>query len=72
MADSNQEGIPNSMLEAMSSGLPVVATYHGGIPEAVENGVTGLLVPEKDPRRAVRGTEATDGLRGKNGRSHGA
>ena len=50
MADSNQEGIPNSMLEAMSSGLPVVATYHGGIPEAVENGRTGLLVPEKDPR----------------------
>ena len=49
MADSNQEGIPNSMLEAMSSGLPVVATYHGGIPEAVENGVTGLLVPERDP-----------------------
>ena len=50
MADSNQEGIPNSMLEAMSSGMPVVATYHGGIPEAVESGVTGLLVPEKDPQ----------------------
>ena len=50
MADSNQEGIPNSMLEAMSTGLPVVATLHGGIPEAVGNGHTGLLVPEKDPR----------------------
>ena len=49
MADANQEGIPNSMLEGMSSGLPVVATLHGGIPEAVENGRTGLLVPEKDP-----------------------
>ncbi len=49
MADANQEGIPNSMLEGMSSGLPVVATLHGGIPEAVENGLTGLLVPEKDP-----------------------
>ena len=49
MADSNQEGIPNSMLEGMSSGLPVVATLHGGIPEAVQNGKTGLLVPEKDP-----------------------
>jgi colanic acid/amylovoran biosynthesis glycosyltransferase len=49
MADANQEGIPNSMLEAMSSGLPVVATWHGGIPEAVQDGRTGLLAPEKDP-----------------------
>jgi glycosyltransferase involved in cell wall biosynthesis len=46
--DKNQEGIPNSMLEAMSTGLPVVATFHGGIPEAVSHERTGLLVPEKD------------------------
>jgi glycosyltransferase involved in cell wall biosynthesis len=46
--DGNQEGIPNSMLEAMGSGLPVFATQHGGIPEAIENGVGGLLVPERD------------------------
>src|SRR6202008_4753586 len=47
--DSNQEGVPNSMLEAMASGLPIVATMHGGIPEAVTEGVNGFLVPERNP-----------------------
>lgn len=46
--DQNQEGIPNSVLEAMATGLAVVATRHGGIPEAVEHGRTGLLVKEGD------------------------
>jgi len=48
--DGNQEGVPNSMLEAMASGLPVFATRHGGIPEAVENRVSGILVNERDHR----------------------
>lgn len=46
--DGNQEGVPNAMLEAMASGLPVFATIHGGIPEAIENGVSGVLVKERD------------------------
>ena len=46
--DGNQEGIPNSMLEAMASGLAIFATQHGGIPEAIENGVSGILVRERD------------------------
>jgi glycosyltransferase involved in cell wall biosynthesis len=45
----DQEGVPNSMLEAMATGLPIVATLHGGIPEAVRHGQDGLLIPEKDP-----------------------
>jgi glycosyltransferase involved in cell wall biosynthesis len=46
--DQNQEGVPNSMLEAMATGLPVLATRHGGIPEAVVHERHGFLVPERD------------------------
>jgi colanic acid/amylovoran biosynthesis glycosyltransferase len=46
--DQNQEGVPNSMLEAMATGLPVVATLHGGIPEAVTHESSGFLVEERD------------------------
>lgn len=49
--ESDQEGIPNSMLEAMATGLPIVATQHGGIPEAVTSGHDGLLVPERSPEQ---------------------
>jgi glycosyltransferase involved in cell wall biosynthesis len=46
--DQNQEGIPNSILEAMATGLPILATRHGGIPEAVEQDRSGCLVEERD------------------------
>lgn len=52
--DGNQEGVPNSMLEAMASGLPVFATNHGGIPEAIESGKSGVLVREKDDGALAR------------------
>lgn len=56
--DQNQEGVPNSMLEAMATGLPVVATLHGGIPEAVRDGVTGLLVAERDRQGLTEALQA--------------
>lgn len=43
------EGLGTSILDAMALGVPVVATKTGGIPEAVRHGVSGLLVPPKDP-----------------------
>ena len=47
-SDGDQEGIPTVLLEAQSSGLPVVSTRHAGIPDAVLDGKTGFLAPERD------------------------
>ncbi len=47
-ADGDMEGIPVALMEAMAVGLPVVSTFHSGIPELIENNVSGWLVPEND------------------------
>jgi glycosyltransferase involved in cell wall biosynthesis len=47
---SDSEGIGLAVIEAMAAGLPVVATRVGGVPEAVIDGVTGILVPPRQPK----------------------
>ena len=47
------EGLPNSVLEAAAAGLPIIATQVGGIPEIIEHGVTGLLIPAGDSQALV-------------------
>ena len=47
-SSGDREGVPNSLLEAMATGLPCIATRHGGIPEAITHLESGVLVPESD------------------------
>ena len=47
---SDTEGIATTLIEAQDAGLPVVATMVGGVPEVVQDRVTGLLVPPRAPR----------------------
>jgi len=55
--DGDQEGIPVVLLEAQAAGLPVISTFHSGIPEAVINRKTGYLVPEKNENALVEKLE---------------
>lgn len=52
--DGDKEGTPNTILEASSSGLPVISTVHAGIKEAVVHGETGFLVEEGDWEEMAR------------------
>jgi len=53
-ADGHKDGIPVVLMEAMACGVPVISTTLSGIPELVDNGTSGILVPEKDPRALSR------------------
>jgi sugar transferase (PEP-CTERM/EpsH1 system associated) len=55
---SESEGLCNTILEAMASGLPVVATRVGGADEMVQDGITGLLVPARSPRELARALDS--------------
>jgi len=64
----NVDGLPNFALEALASATPVVATRAGGLPQAIDDGRTGRLVPERDPAalaEAIRAllSHAEDGRR---------
>lgn len=48
LANGVKEGLPTVIMEAMSTGLPVISTYHSAIPELIINGLNGFLVEERD------------------------
>lgn len=54
---SRSEGLPNVAMEASAAGLPVVATTVGGVPEVVEDGMTGFLVPPDDAHALAKRLE---------------
>ena len=62
------EGLPNSLLEAMALGLPVVASAIDGVPEAVTDGADGLLVPPSDPAALAAALQRLAGDAGKRAR----
>ena len=56
---SIREGLPRVVLEALAVGTPLVATAVGGVPDVVDHGVNGLLVPPEDPLALARAVLAT-------------
>ena len=54
-SDGNRDGLPTVLVEAMALGTPCVATDVTAVPEVIEDRVTGLLVPQRDPAALARG-----------------
>lgn len=52
--DGDREGIPQTTVEGMATGIPVIASEHAGLPELIKNGKTGLLVPTRDSDAIIR------------------
>jgi glycosyltransferase involved in cell wall biosynthesis len=52
------DNLPTVIMEAMAAGLPVVSTPLAGVPEMVQPGVTGELVPDRDPRALADAIES--------------
>ncbi len=61
VASSHTEGMPLALLEAMAMGIPAVVSEVGGMTEIVEHGVSGVLVPPREPERLARAVEALMG-----------
>ena len=70
--DGDRDGLPNVLMEAQSQGLPCVSTVVSAVPELIEDGVSGILVPPRDPLAMAQALERLirePGLRGRLGDS---
>jgi colanic acid/amylovoran biosynthesis glycosyltransferase len=56
-SNGDEEGIPNAIMEAMAMELPILSSFHAGIPELVENGVNGILCEERNVESIAQGIE---------------
>jgi len=66
--DGNRDGLPTVLLEAMATGLPVISTDVTGVPEIIDDGLDGLIVPQNDPVALARALDrllVSSTLRGK-------